>query len=140
MAIEDLPDCVKSYARPFNLVPPPCDRQFRTAQLKAERSKRNAERRLAAALDDGKAVHAVHMPELTRLWASAAFRELRADLPPQEAEKLHRQLAAVLSGETSLAVWHATVGALREARRAAELPVGARPRKWRQIFPDLNAW
>ena len=140
MAIEDLPDGMKPFARPFSLVPPPRDGQFRTAQLKAERSKRNAERRLAAALDDSKAVHAVHMPELTRLWASAAFRELRADLPPQEAEKLQRQLAAVLSGETALAVWQATVGALREVRRAAELPVGARPRKWRQSYPDLNGW
>jgi hypothetical protein len=140
MAIEDLPDGVKPYARRFNLVSPPCDRQFRTAQLKAERSKRNAERRLAAALDDGKAVHAVHMPELTRLWASAAFRELRADLPPQEVEKLHQQLAAVLSGETAHGVWHATVGALREVRRAAEFSANARSRNWRQVFPDLNGW
>jgi hypothetical protein len=140
MAIEDLPDSVRPFARPFSLVPPPRDRQFRTAQLKAERSKRNAERRLAAALDDSKAVHAVHMPELTRLWASAAFRELRADLPPQEAEKLHRQLAAVLSDETTLSVWHATVAALLEVRRAAEFSANARPRKWRQVFPDLNGW
>ena len=140
MAIEDLPDGVKPYARRFNLVPPPYDRQFRTAQLKAERSKRKAERRLADALDDGKVVHAVNMPELTRLWASAAFRELRADLPPQAVEKLHRQLAAVLSGETALEVWHATVAALREFRLAAEFSADARPRKWRQVFPDLNGW
>jgi len=140
MAIEDRPGAMNPHARPFSLVPPPRDRQFRTTQLKAERSRRRAEQRRAAALDNGKAVHAVHMPELTRLWASAAFRELWADLPPQEVEKLHRQLAAVLSGETALAVWHATVAALREARRAAEFSANARPHKWRQVFPDLNGW
>ena len=140
MAIEDLPDSVKPYARPFNLVPPPCDRQFRTAQLKAKRSWRRAERRLAAALDDSQAGQAVNMAELTRLWASAAYRELRADLPPHEVEKLHNQLASVLSGETSLKVWHATIAALREARSAADLSDEVRPRKWRQSWPDLSDW
>ena len=140
MAIEDRPGGMNPYARPFNLIPPPRDRQFRTTQLKAERSRRRAERRLAAAFDDSQAGCAVNMAELTRLWASAAYRELRADLPPQEVEKLHRQLAAVLCGETPLAVWHATVSALREVRRSAELPVGVRPRKWRQSYPDLSDW
>ena len=55
MADEDLPGGVKPYARPFSLVPPPRDRQFRTAQLKVERTQRKAERRLEAALDDGEA-------------------------------------------------------------------------------------
>ena len=36
MAIEDVAGGMKPYARPFNLVPPPRDRQFRTATLKAE--------------------------------------------------------------------------------------------------------
>jgi hypothetical protein len=45
-----------------------------------------------------------------------------------------------LSGETALEVWHATIAALREARRAAEFSADARPRKWRQVFPDLNGW
>ena len=122
MAIEDVPGGMKPYARPFNLVPPPRDRQFRTATLKAERSKRKAERRLAAALDEGgEAVRAVNTAELARLWGSAAYRDLRAGLPPQEEEKLHRQLVGVLSGETPLAVWHATIASLREARRAADL-------------------
>ena len=133
---------MKSYARPFNLVPPPRDRQFRTATLKAERSKRKADRRLASALDEGEAeaVHTVDTAELARLWGSAAYRDLRAGLPPQEEEKLHRQLIGVLSGETPFAVWHATIASLREARRAAELLADARPRKWRQSYPDLNGW
>ena len=142
MAIEDVPGGMKPYARPFNLVPPPRDRQFRTAALKAERSKRKADRRLAAALDEGEAeaVHAVNTAELARLWGSAAYRDLRAGLPPQEEEKLHRQLVGVLSGETPLAVWHATIASLREARRAADLAAEVRPRKWRQSFPDVNGW
>ena len=102
--------------------------------------KRKAERRLAAMLDDDRTVHAVNTAELARLWASAAFRDLRAGLSPQEEEKLHRQLAGVLSGESSPAVWWATVSAIREARRAAELSADARPRKWRQVFPDVNGW
>jgi hypothetical protein len=142
MAIEDVPGSMKPYARPFNLVPPPRDRQFRTATLKAERSQRKADRRLAAALDEGEAeaVHAVNTAELARLWGSAAYRDLRAGLPPQEEEKLHRQLVGVLAGETPLAVWHATIASLRAARRAADLAADARPRKWRQAFPDLNGW
>ena len=51
MAIEDRPDGMNPHARPFNLIPPPRDRQFRTTQLKAERSKRDAEQRMAAALE-----------------------------------------------------------------------------------------
>jgi hypothetical protein len=140
MAIQDLPGGVKPYARPFNLIPPPSNGQFRTARLKAERSKRVAERRLVAMLDDSETVYTINTAELTRLWASAAFRDLRAGLPPQEVEKLYRQLAAVLSGETPPAVWHATIAALREARRAAESSADAAPRKWRQVFPDLNGW
>jgi hypothetical protein len=140
MAGEDLPGGVKPYARPFSLVRPPLDRQFRTAQLKAERSQRKAERRLSSAIDDGDAVHAVCTPELTRLWSSFGFRDLRKDLSPEAEEKLHRQLVGVLSGETPLAVWHATIFSLREARRAADLAADARPRKWRQAFPDLNGW
>ena len=142
MAIEDVAGGMKPYARSFNLVPPPRDRQFRTAALKAERSKCKADRRLAAALDEGEAeaVHTVDTAELARLWGSAAYRDLRAGLPPQEEEKLHRQLAGVLSGGTPLAVWHATIASLREARRAADLAAEVRPRKWRQAFPDVNGW
>ena len=140
MAIEDVAGGMKPYARPFNLVPPPRDRQFRTAALKAERSKRNADRRLAAALDAGEAVQAVNTAEVARLWGSAAYRDLRAGLPPQEQEMLHRQLVGVLSGDTPLAVWHATIASLREARRAADLAADARPRKWRQSYADLNGW
>ena len=128
------------YARPFSLVPPPRDRQFRTTQLKAQRSRRRAERRLEAALGNNGAVHTTNTAELIRLWASAAFSDLRSDLPPQEVEKLHNQLASVLSGEISPKVWHATIAALREARRAADLSDDARPRKWRQSWPDLNEW
>ena len=97
---------------------------------------------MAAALDESEAeaVHAVNTAELARLWGSAAYRDLRAGLPPQEEEKLHRQLVGVLSGETPLAVWHATIASLREARRAADLAADVRPRKWRQAFPDLNGW
>jgi hypothetical protein len=142
MAIEDRPGGMNPYARPFSLIPPPRDRQFRTSTLKAERSTRGAERRLAAALDkgEGEAVRAVNIAELARLWTSAAFRDLRTGLPPHEAEKLHRQLAGVLSGEIPLAVWHSTIAALREARRAADLSDDARPRKWRQSRPDLSDW
>ena len=142
MAIEDVAGGMKPYARPFSLVRPPRDQQFRTAMLKAERSKRKADRRLAAALDEGEAeaIHAVNTAELGRLWGSAAYRDLRAGLSLQEEEKLHRQLVGVLSGETPLAVWHATISALREARRAADLAAAGRPRKWRQVFSDLNGW
>jgi hypothetical protein len=128
------------YARPFSLVPPPRARQFRTTQLKAERSRRRAEQRRAAALDDGRTLQAVHTAECDRLWASAAFCDLRFGLPSHEVGKLHNQLASVLSGEISLKVWHATIAALREARRAADLSDDARPRKWRQSWPDLSDW
>jgi hypothetical protein len=142
MAIEDVAGGMKPYARPFNLVPPPRDRQFRTATLKAKRSKRKADRRIASALDEGEAetVHAVNTAELARLWGSAAYRDLRAGLPSQEEEKLHRQLVGVLPGETPLAVWHATIFSLCEARRAADLATEVRPRKWWQSYPDLNGW
>jgi hypothetical protein len=140
MAIEDRPSAMNPHARPFSLVPPPRDRQFRTMQLKADRSRRRAEQRRAAALDDGRTLQAVNTAELARLWASAAFSDLRFGLPPHEVEKLHNQLASVLSGETSLKVWHATIAALREARRAADLCDDARPREWRQSWPDLNGW
>jgi hypothetical protein len=97
---------------------------------------------LASALDEGEpeVVHAVNTAELAHLWGSAAYRDLRAGLPPQEEEKLHRQLVGVLSGETPLAVWHATIASLREARRAADLATEVRPGKWRQSYPDLNGW
>jgi hypothetical protein len=87
------------YARPFSLIPPPRDRQFRTTQLKAERSRRSAEQRRAAALDDGQTGHAFNPTELARIWASAAFCDLRFGLPPHEVEKLHNQLSSVLSGD-----------------------------------------
>jgi hypothetical protein len=140
MANEDLPGGVKPFARQFSLVRPPRDRQFRAAQLKVERSQRKAQRRLRAAFDDGGAVCVASTAELSRIWSSASFSDLRADLPPQEIEQLQRQLIGVLSGEISLATWHATISALREVPRAAEVPVGARPRKWRQSYPDLNGW
>jgi hypothetical protein len=140
MAIEDRPRGMNLYARPFSLIPPPRDRQFRTAQLKAERSKRSAEQRRAAALDAGQTGHAFNPTELARIWASAAFCDLRFGLPPHEVEKLHNQLSSVLSGEISLKVWHTTIAALREARRAADLSADAWPRKWRQSWPDLNGW
>jgi hypothetical protein len=142
MAIEDVAGGMKPCARPFNLVPPPRDRQFRTATLKAERSKRKADRRFASALDEGEAeaVHAVNTAELARLWGSAGYRDLRAGLPPQEEEMLHRQLVGVLSGETPVVVWHATIASLRAARRAADFAAEVRPRKWRQSYPDLNGW
>jgi hypothetical protein len=140
MALEDRPSAMNPHARPFSLVPPPRDRQFRTTQLKAERSKRSAEQRRAAAVDDGQTGHAFNPTELARIWASAAFSDLRFGLPPHEVERLHNQLASVLSGETSLKVWHATIAALREARRAADLSDDTRPRKWRQSWPDLNDW
>jgi hypothetical protein len=128
------------YARPFSLVPPPRDRQFRTARLKAERAKRRAEQRRAAALSDGRTRQAVNTAELARIWASAAFCDLRFGLSPHEVEELHNQLASVLSGEISPKVWHATIAALREARRAADLSDEARPRKWRQSWPDFSDW
>jgi hypothetical protein len=140
MEIEDRPGGMNPYARPFSLVPPPRHRQFRTTQVKAQRSQRRAERRLAAALDSNGAVHTVNTAELTRLWASTAFSDLRVGLSPHEVEKLHNKLASVLSGKTSLKVWHATIAALREARRAADLSEDARPRKWRQSWPDLSDW
>ena len=130
------------FARRFSLTPPALDRQFRTATLKAEKSKRKAESRVASALDDGdgEATPGVNTAEVARLWSSAAYRELRAGLPPWEEEKLHRQLAGVLSGETPPAVWHATVAALREARRSADLEADVRPRKWRQSFRATSDW
>jgi hypothetical protein len=109
-------------------------------QLKADRSRRRAEQRRAAALDDGQTGHAFNPTELARIWASAAFSDLRFGLTPHEVEKLHNQLSSVLSGETPLKVWHATIAALREARRAADLSDDTRPRKWRQSWPDLNGW
>jgi hypothetical protein len=144
MADEELPGGVKPYARPFSLVPPPRDRQFRTSALKAERRQRKAERRMAAALEareDGDAPpRGVDMAELARLWGSFGYRELRRDLSPEDEERLHRQLAGVLAHEISLEVWHVTIFALNEARRAAEVPVGTRPRKWPTSYPDLHKW
>ena len=141
MAIEDVADGMNPHARPFNLVPPPRDRQFRTTRLKAERSKRKADQRLASALEEaGRPSTLSIRPSSLASGASAAYCDLRFGLPPQEVEKLHHQLASVLSGETSLKVWHATIAALREARRAADLSADVQPRKWRQSWPDLNGW
>lgn len=145
MAIEEPPGGVRPFARPFNLVPPTRDKQFRAGQIKVERSKRKAERRVRAALEArtyGDAPpRGVDLAELARLWGSFGYRELRRDLSPHEAEELHRRLAAVLAHEEgAAAVWWATISALREVRRAAEVPIGAPSRKWRQSFPDLNGW
>ncbi len=142
MAIEDPPGGVKPFARPYNLVRPPRDRQFRTAQLKVEREQRVAQRRLEAKLNaGGEACQVVYPPELAGIWNTFGYRELRRDLPPEAVEKLHRQLAAVLAGEEGAAtVWWATLAALRQARLAAEVPIGAPSRKWRQVFGAFDYW
>jgi hypothetical protein len=77
--------------------------------------------------------------ELARIWNSVGLHDLRDALPPFEQEKLRNTLAAVLSGETSPAVWRATVNALAALRRASEPAVGA-PRRWRQSWPAAEEW
>ena len=120
--------------------------QFAVERVRAGIKRRVAKKALGKVLDKGAdadkaSARAVNTAELARLWGSFAFRELRADLPPHQAEELHRRLAAVLAGEEGSAeVWWATISALRDVRRSAEVPIGAPSRKWRQSFPDLNGW
>jgi hypothetical protein len=145
MAKEGLPGGVNPFARAFSLSPPPRGGQFRTAALNAERRQRKAERRMAAALgtreDSDAPPRGVNIVELGRIWSSFAFKELRRDLSPEAEKRLHRQLAAVLAGEEgAAAVWWATVSALNEARRAADLSADVRPRNWRQDFSSSDYW
>jgi hypothetical protein len=129
-------------ARSLSLTPPATPRQFAAERVRAGAKQRRAARRLAVALkggeDDNAVPRGVDIAELSRAWAS--LRDLREDLRPEDEERLHRQLAAYMSGESWPGVWHATVNAILEARRAAEVPVVARSRKWRQSWPDLNGW
>ena len=81
----------------------------------------------------------VNPVEVARVWNLTTLRDLRADLPPSQQEKLRALLAAVLSGETELSVWHKTLNALTALRRASEPAVGA-PRGWRQTWPAEQEW
>ena len=68
-----------------------------------------------------------------------SLRELRDSLTQPEQEKLHAHLAAYMAGETTPAVWHATLNAVAALRRASEPAVGA-PRRWRQSWPAIGGW
>ena len=141
MAIEDVPGGMKPYARPFNLVPPPRDLQFRTATLKAERSKRKADRRLASALDEGEAV------STPLIWPSLpAFGLLPRFATCGLACRRGRRKSFTVSWSASCPAKPRLRSGTRPSPPCARLaapPIvlrDVRPRKWRQAFPDLNGW
>ena len=139
MAIEGVTGGIKPYARPFDLVPPPRDRQFRTP-----RSKKNDESaRLTAAWrlrrrGQAEAVHA-SVGRTARLWGSAAYRGLRAGLPPQEEEKLTVSWSASCPAKRGLGSGMRPSSPARGSPRSRSC-YEVRPRKWRQSYPDLDGW
>jgi hypothetical protein len=89
------------------------------------------ERRIGKALEaEPRRVARANPVELTRIWSSLAFREPRDSLTQPKQEKLPAHLAAFMAGETTPAVWHATVNAVADLRRASDPVIGA-PRRRR---------
>jgi hypothetical protein len=134
----------RRFAQVVTLTPPPTHRQFATERVRARIQERKAGKKLREALDrraeaDEQGRGRVNPVEVARVWNLTTLRDLRADLPPSEQEKLRALLAAVLSGETELSVWHKTLNALTALRRASEPAVGA-PRGWRQTWPAEQEW
>ena len=135
----------RGYARPLSLTPPPTHMQFAVERVRASIKQRVAKKALDKALDKGAdddkaSARAINTAELPASGLPSGI----ANCAPTFAaggRRLHHLLAAVLAGEEgAAAIWWATLSALREARRAAEVPIGARPRKWRQSYPDPNGW
>jgi hypothetical protein len=93
--------------------------------------------RRAEAGEQGRA--SVNPVELARVWNSVTLRDLRDCLTQPEEEKLRAHLAAYMAGETTPAVWHATLNAVAALRRAAEPTIGV-PRRWRQTWPTEQKW
>ena len=89
------------------------------------------ERRVGKALEaePGRVARA-NPVELARVWSSLAFREPRDSLTRPKQEKLPAHLAAFMAGETTPAVWHATVNVVADLRRASDPVIGA-PRRRR---------
>ena len=108
---------------------PPILQPTRIKEREAGKKLRKALDRRAEAGEQGSA--RANPVELARVWNSLAFRELRDSLTQPEEEKLRAHLAACMTGETTPAVWHATLNALAALRCASEPAVGA-PRRWRQ--------
>lgn len=134
----------RRFAQVVRLTPPPTYRQFATERVRARIKERKAGKTLREALDrraeaDEQGRGRVNPVEVARVWNLTTLRDLRADLPPSEQEKLRALLAAVLSGETELSVWHKTLNALTALRRVSEPAVGA-PRQWRQTWPSDQEW
>ena len=133
----------RSFAQSVNLTPPPAHKQFATERVRARIKERKARKklrhldRLAEGDEQGRA--RVNPAELARIWSSLAFRDLRDSLTEPEQEKLRAHLAAYMAGETTPAVWHATLNAVAALRRASEPAVGA-PRRWRQTWPTAEEW
>jgi hypothetical protein len=120
----------RSFAQVVNLTPPPTHRQFATERVRARNKERTARKKLHDALAEGdkQGRARVNPAEVTRIWGSLAFRDLRDILTEPEQEKLRAHLAAYMAGETTPAVWHATVNAVAALRRATDSVVGARRR------------
>jgi hypothetical protein len=134
----------RSFAQVVNLTPPPVHKQFAAERVRARIKKRKARKKLRMAFDRraeaGEHGSARANPvELARVWNSFALRELRDNLTEPEQEKLRAHLAGYMAGESSPAVWHATLNALGALRRASEPAVGA-PRRWRQTWPSTEDW
>jgi hypothetical protein len=134
----------RTFAQVVRLTPPPTYRQFATERVRAHIKERKAGKKLREALGrrgeaDEQGRGRVNPVEVARVWNLISLRDLRADLPPSEQEKLRALLVTVLSGETELAVWHKTLNALGALRRASEPAVGA-PRRWRLTWPAEQEW
>jgi hypothetical protein len=128
----------RRFAQVVILTPPPTHRQFATERVRARIKKRRAGTKLRETLDrraeaDEQGRARVNPAEVARVWNLTRFRDLRANLPPAEQQKLWDLLAAVMSGETAPEVWWATINALAALRRASEPAVGA-TRRWRQTW------
>jgi hypothetical protein len=128
----------RRFAQVIHLTPPPTYRQFATERVRARIKERKAGKTLRESLDrraeaDEQGRGRVNPVEVARVWNLTTLRDLRADLPPSEQEKLRALLVTVLSGETELAVWHKTLNALGALRRASEPAVGA-PQRWRRTW------
>jgi hypothetical protein len=117
----------RSFAQVVNLTPPPTHRQFATERVRARIKERTARKKLHDALAEGdkQGRARVNPAEVARIWGSLAFRDLRDILTEPEQEKLRAHLAAYMAGETTPAVWHATLNAVATLRRASEPVVGA---------------
>src|ERR1700733_14572932 len=88
----------RTFAQVVHLTPPPTHRQFAAERVRASIKERKAGKTLREALDrrakaDEQGRGRVNPVEVARIWNLTTLRDLRADLPPSEQEKLRALLA-----------------------------------------------